>query len=136
LAIITEACYSFICEKNKKRIILTGLLVGLAAGYFGIGGGFLIVPALIHAIPGLNMIDAIGTSLLPVSTFSSVTAARYSLSGEINLPVAILFVLGGMIGGLYGTKISSKVPRDTLKQAFAIMLIVIAIYIIIKSMSF
>jgi uncharacterized membrane protein YfcA len=136
LAIITEACYSFICEKNKKRIILTGLLVGLSAGYFGIGGGFLIVPALIHAIPGLNMIDAIGTSLLPVSTFSSVTAARYSLSGEINLPVAILFVLGGMIGGLYGTKISSKVPRDTLKQAFAIMLIVIAIYIIIKSMSF
>ena len=67
---------------------------------------------------------------------STVTAARYSLSGEINLPVAVLFVLGGMIGGLYGTKISSKVPRDTLKQAFAIMLIVIPIYIIIKSMSF
>ncbi|MFZ0263854.1 MAG: hypothetical protein WCC82_01750 [Nitrososphaeraceae archaeon] len=52
------------------------------------------------------------------------------------MPVAVLFVLGGMIGGLYGTKISSKVPRDTLKQAFAIMLIVIPIYIIIKSMSF
>ena len=115
---------------------MTGLLVGLASGYFGIGGGFLVVPALIHAIPGLNMIDAIGTSLLPVSTFSSVTAARYSLSGEINLPVAILFVLGGMIGGLYGTKLSSKVPKDTLKQVFAIILIVIAIYIIIKSMSF
>lgn len=83
---------------------------------FGIDGGFLIVPALINAIPGLNMIDAIGTSLLSVSTFGSVTAARYSLNGEINLPVAILFVLGGMIGGLYGTKLSSKVPRDTLKQ--------------------
>jgi hypothetical protein len=136
LTIITEACGSFICEKNKRQIILTGLLVGLAAGYFGIGGGFLVVPALIHAIPGFNMIDAIGTSLLPVSTFSSVTAARYSLSGEINLPVAILFVLGGMIGGLYGTKISSKVPKDTLKQVFAIILIVVAIYIIIKSMSF
>jgi hypothetical protein len=136
LTIITEACGSFICEKNKRQIILTGLLVGLAAGYFGIGGGFLVVPALIHAIPGFNMIDAIGTSLLPVSTFSSVTAARYSLNGEINLPVAILFVLGGMIGGLYGTKISSKVPKDTLKQVFAIILIVVAIYIIIKSMSF
>ena len=78
---------------------------------------------------------AIGTSLLPVSTFSSGTAARYSLSGEIDLPVTILFVLGGMIGGLYGTRISSKVPIDTLKQVFAIILIVIAIYIIIKSMS-
>ena len=52
------------------------------------------------------------------------------------MPVAILFVLGGVIGGLYGTRISSKVPRDTLKQAFAIILILIAIYIIIKSMSF
>lgn len=136
LTIITQTCSSFICERNKRQIILTGFLVGLAAGYFGIGGGFLVVPALIHAIPGLNMIDAIGTSLLPVSTFSSVTAARYSLSGEINLPVTILFVLGGMIGGLYGTRISSKVPIDTLKQVFAIILIVIAIYIIIKSMSY
>lgn len=132
LTTIAGACVSFIHEKNKQRIILIGLVVGLAAGYFGIGGGFIVVPALMHAIPGLNISEAIGTSLLPVSAFGSLTAARYSLSGEINWPIAILFVLGGVIGGLYGTRISSKIPRDTLKQAFAILLIVIAIYIIIE----
>lgn len=135
LTIIASACISFIHEKNRQRIILVALAVGLAAGYFGIGGGFIVVPALMHAIPGLNIYEAIGTSLLPVSAFGSLTAARYALSGEINWPIAMLFVLGGVIGGLYGTRISSKIPKDILKQAFAILLIVIAIYIIIKSMS-
>ena len=116
--------------------MLTGLLVGLAAAYFGIGGGFIVVPALMHTISGLSMTDAIGTSLVPVSSFGSITAVTYSLSGEINWPIAILFVLGGIIGRLYGTKMSSKVPKDKLKKIFAILLIVVAIYIIIKSMSF
>jgi uncharacterized membrane protein YfcA len=114
--------------------VLTGLLVGLAAGYFGIGGGFVVVHALIHTISGLSITDAIGTSLLPVNAFGSITLVTYSLSDKINWPVAILFLLGGIIGGLYGTKISSKVPKDKLKKIFAILLIVVAIYIIIKSM--
>lgn len=132
----TRAFVSFIHEKNKQQIVLAGLLVGLSAGYFGIGGGFIVVPALMHTISGLSITDAIGTSLVPVSSFGSITAVTYSLSGEINWPIAILFVLGGMIGGLYGTKMSSKVPKDKLKKIFAILLIVVAIYIIIKSMSF
>ena len=132
----TRAFVSSIHKKNKQQIVLTGLLVGLAAGYFGIGGGFIVVPALMHAISGLSITDAIGTSLLPVSAFGSITTVTYSLSGEINWPVAILFLLGGIIGGLYGTKISSKVPKDKLKKIFAILLIVVAIYIFIKSMSF
>jgi hypothetical protein len=69
-----------------------------------------------------------------VSAFGSITAVTYSLSGKINWPVAILFLLGGIIGRLYGTKISSKVPKDKLKKIFAILLIVVTIYIIIKSM--
>jgi uncharacterized membrane protein YfcA len=136
LTIKTRAFVSFIHEKNKQQIVLTGFLVGLAAGYFGIGGGFIVVPALMQTISGLSITDAIGTSLVPVSSFGSITAVTYSLSGEINWPIAILFVLGGIIGGLYGTKMSSKVPKDKLKKIFAILLIVVAIYIIIKSMSF
>jgi uncharacterized membrane protein YfcA len=136
LTIKTRAFVSFTHEKNKQKIVLTGLLVGLAAGYFGIGGGFIVVPALMHTISGLSITDAIGTSLVPVSTFGSITAVTYSLSGEINWPIAILFVLGGIIGGLYGTKMSSKVPKDKLKKIFTILLIVVATYIIIESTSF
>jgi uncharacterized protein len=58
----------------------------------------------------------INYALIFIGTFGSITAATYSLSGEINWPVAILFVLGGIIGGMYGTKISSKVPKDKLKK--------------------
>jgi len=57
--------------------VLTGLLVGLAAGYFGIGGGFIVVPALMHTISGLSITDARGTSLVPVSKFRSIALVTY-----------------------------------------------------------
>ncbi len=61
-----------------------GFLVGLLSGYFGIGGGFLIVPGLIIS-GGLNIIEAVGTSLIAVGTFGVTTAARYAISGEVNV---------------------------------------------------
>ena len=68
---INERKHFLIFKKFKKyyRLLLAGFIVGIAAGYFGIGGGFIIVPALMHTISGLAIIDAVGTSLIPVSTF-------------------------------------------------------------------
>lgn len=127
---------SLFSVKSIKRVginfnILTkGFLVGIAAGYFGIGGGFLIVPALIHAIPGLDIFEAIGTSLIPVSAFGFLTATKYAFVGQINWFVTSLFIIGGALGGFLGTKLTDKIPRKTLSKIFAIMLIVVAIYII------
>jgi uncharacterized protein len=120
--------------KKYHRILLVGFGVGIGAGYFGIGGGFIIVPALMHTISGLTITDAVGTSLISVSTFGFLTATRYSLSGEINWVISLLFIGGGMIGGIYGTRLSSKVSKEKLKNIFGIILIVVAIYIIIKSL--
>ena len=75
-------------------MLTTGFLVGLGAGYFGIGGGFIIVPSLMHL--GLNIIDAIGTSLIPVSMFGFSTAIRYSFNNQIEWVVALLFIIGGL----------------------------------------
>ncbi len=111
-------------------VLLKGFLVGIAAGYFGIGGGFLIVPALIHTIPGLGIFEAIGTSLIPVSVFGFITAIKYAFVGHINWFVTSLFIIGGALGGLLGTKLTDEMPRKTLSKIFAIMLIVVAIYII------
>ncbi len=121
---------------NKKyyRLLLVGFIVGIAAGYFGIGGGFIIVPALMHTISGLAIIDAVGTSLIPVSTFGFLTAVRYSLSGEINWFISLLFIGGGILGGFYGTRISSKLSKEKLQRFFAIILIIVAIYIILRSL--
>ena len=111
--------------------MIIGFLVGLGAGYLGIGGGFLIVPSLVHF--GLNIVDAIGTSLLPVSIFGFTTAARYSISDQIDWIISLLFIIGGIAGGKAGSLLSSKLSNDKLSKIFSLLLIVVAIYIIIKT---
>ena len=124
--------YNKSAKTNKLLKLLTiGFLVGLAAGYFGIGGGFIIVPSLMHL--GLNIIDAIGTSLIPVSMFGFSTAIRYSFSNQIEWVIALLFISGGIGGGILGTRFASKLPKKTLSIAFAFLLIIVAVYIISKS---
>lgn len=119
-------------DKNLQFMII-GFLVGLGAGYFGIGGGFLIVPSLVYL--GLNIVDAIGTSLLPVSIFGFTTAAGYSIFDQIDWIIALLFITGGIAGGKAGSLISSKLSNDKLSKVFSLLLIVVAIYIIIKTIS-
>ena len=118
-------------SKSRLRLLMIGFLVGLSAGYFGIGGGFLIVPSLMHF--NLNILDAIGTSLLPVSLFGFTTGIGYSLSNQVNWVVSMLFILGGVLGGILGTSVSSKIPKNKLTLAFSSLLISVALYIIISS---
>ena len=127
-----------ISEKERKVsrsylvLILTGITVGFASGYFGIGGGFLIVPGLLFG-GGLNIIQAVGTSLLSVGTFGVVTAARYAISGDLNIIISVLFIIGGVLGGWVGARYASRVPKRRLTQIFAIIVIVVAIYIIYQN---
>jgi uncharacterized membrane protein YfcA len=117
-------------HKNVKMVIM-GFLVGLGAGYFGIGGGFLIVPSLMYL--DVNIVNSIGTSLLPVSFFGLTTAVTYSLSGQINFIIAILLIFGGIVGGKVGTALSSRASKIVLTRIFSTLLITVAVYIIIKT---
>ncbi len=133
------------CDKNSKakknsgyngngsniKPVIMGSVVGLGAGYFGIGGGFLIVPSLMHL--GVNIVNSIGTSLLPVSLFGMTTAVRYSLDSQIDFWIASLLIIGGIGGGKVGTIISSRSPKTMLTKIFAILLIIVGIYITIKT---
>ena len=121
-------------SKSYLILILTGITVGFASGYFGIGGGFLIVPGLLFG-GGLNIIQAVGTSLMAVGTFGVVTAARYAISGDLNIIISVLFILGGVLGGWIGARYASRVPKRRLTQIFAIIVIVVAIYIIYQNYS-
>jgi uncharacterized membrane protein YfcA len=76
----------------------------------------------------------VGTSLIPVSTFGFLTATRYSLSGDIKWFISLLFIGGGILGGVYGTRMSSKISKERLQKVFAIILIVVAVYIILKTL--
>ena len=116
------------------KILGTGLAVGLLAGFFGIGGGFLIVPGLILAT-GMPMINAIGTSLLAVGTFGLTTALNYAWSGFVNWPIAGEFIAGGVVGGVIGMKAALRLAhqKNTLNRMFAALVLGVAAYVIFRS---
>lgn len=118
----------------SARILGIGLCVGLLSGFFGIGGGFLIVPGLILAT-GMPMINAIGTSLLAVGVFGLATALNYASSGFVDWLVAAEFITGGIIGGWFGMKAACHLAaqRNTLNRMFAALVLVVATYIIWRS---
>ena len=108
------------------RVIPIGLGVGLLAGFFGIGGGFLIVPGLILAT-GMAPRNAIATSLVAVTGFGLTTAGSYAVSGLIDWPLAAFFIAGGLVGGFAGVVLNNALrDRQTvLSRTFAVIVIVI-----------
>ena len=116
------------------RLIATGACVGALSGFFGIGGGFLIVPGLIGAT-GMSMIQAIGSSLFSVSAFGATTATSYALGGLIDWRVAALFIGGGVIGGALGATVAERLSkqRGTLQRIFAVVVFVVAVYMLWRS---
>jgi uncharacterized membrane protein YfcA len=112
------------------RLIGLGLAIGAASGFFGIGGGFLITPALMWATD-MPLAMAIGSSLVAVSAFGMTTAFSYAASGLVDWPLTALFTLGGLIGGLVGARLTTKLAKrtNTLRPLFAVFVIAAGIYV-------
>ena len=87
-----------------------GFVVGFFSGFFGVGGGFLIVPGLILAT-GMPLASAIGTSLVAITALGVATAASYAWSWLVDWPVAALFVLGGLAGGVAGVRVGQALAE-------------------------
>lgn len=107
---------------------------GSASGFFGIGGGFLIVPALILAT-GMPMINAIGSSLLAVGSFGLATAINYAASGLVDWPIAFEFIAGGILGGILCMMLANRLSagKNTLNRIFAALIFVVAAYVLYRS---
>lgn len=122
--------------RNAPRIVAMGAGVGVVSGFFGIGGGFLIVPGLIAA-SGMSMIQAIGSSLVSVGAFGATTAASYALDGLVDWRIALLFIGGGIVGGLLGAGLSSHLAkqRGALQRVFAGIVFVVAAYMLWRSLA-
>ena len=116
------------------RLIGVGLVVGLLSGFFGIGGGFLIVPAIMLG-SGMAAINAIGSSLVSVGAFGLTTAVTYALAGLVDWRVAAVFVLGGIVGGFVGVRLSVRLSehRGVLSKAFAVVVVCVAAFVLWKS---
>lgn len=121
---------------NAPKLIAVGLVVGALSGFFGIGGGFLIVPGLIAA-SGMTMIHAVGSSLFAVGAFGATTATSYALDGLIDWRVAFLFIGGGLIGGTIGAMLSSRLAKQkgALQRVFAFVVFAVAAYMLWRSLA-
>jgi uncharacterized membrane protein YfcA len=121
-------------RENAGKLFGFGLGAGAFSGFFGIGGGFLIVPGL-TAATGMTMINAVGSSLVAVTAFGLTTAANYALSGLVDWALAFAFIIGGLAGGISGTRLARHLTngRDRLTAAFAILIFVVAAYMLWKS---
>jgi hypothetical protein len=116
------------------RLVGIGLLTGLLAGFFGIGGGFLIVPGIMLG-SGMAMLNAVGSSLLSVGVFGLTTATTYGADGLIDWRVAAEFIAGGVLGGLAGLTIAQRLSakKGLLNRVFAGVVLAVAAYVIWRS---
>jgi uncharacterized protein len=118
------------------RLLAIGFAVGVLSGFFGIGGGFLIVPGLIAAT-GMPLINAIGSSLFAVTAFGLTTAVSYAVSGLVDWPLATLFILGGAIGGLFGIALAHRLAshKHALTLTFSGIIIAVGVYVIVRGVA-
>lgn len=116
------------------RLVGTGLVVGFLSGFFGIGGGFLIVPAIMLG-SGMATINAVGSSLVSVGAFGLTTAASYAMAGLVDWRIAAVFVLGGIAGGLAGVRLSVRLSqkKDVLTKSFAVAVACIGLFMLWKA---
>lgn len=125
------------CNREKApKVLGFGGLTGAFSGFFGIGGGFLIVPGLV-ASTGMPILNAIGSSLVAVTAFGLTTALSYALSGLVDWPLAAVFIGGGVLGGLVGARVAGLMARQKglLNTAFAGLIILIAVYMAIQTVT-
>ncbi|WP_293451730.1 sulfite exporter TauE/SafE family protein [Phenylobacterium sp.] len=112
------------------RLAPLGLLTGVAAGFFGIGGGFLIVPGLMAAT-GMTLANAAASSLVSVMVFGAATSFNYALTGQVDWPVAGLFILGGLAGGAIGVRGAALLAGRAVlaRRLFAGLVLAVAAYV-------
>jgi uncharacterized protein len=116
------------------RLVAIGFLTGLLSGFFGIGGGFLIVPGIMLG-SGMPILNAVGSSLFSVGAFGTATAVNYAISGLIDWEIAGLFLVGGVAGGIAGMRAAIHLSRQKglLTRIFAGVILLVGAYMTVRS---
>lgn len=108
-------------------LLLLGIVAGAVSGLVGIGGGIIIVPALVLGF-GFNQASAQGTSLaMMVPPIGILAVWQYFQGGHVDLKVAVILAVGFILGSLLGAKFALNIPPETLKRVFGVFLLIIAV---------
>ncbi len=122
---------------SKIKVAMMGYLVGMVTGFVGVGGGFLIVPALV-VFTGLTIKRAASTSLVIIALQSFAGFAKHvtvldSLGLNLDWNVIVTMSVVGIIGSQVGTYFNDKISQQALKKGFGVFLLFMALYIVVKS---
>jgi hypothetical protein len=121
-------------QENALKLAAYGFSTGALSGFFGIGGGFLVVPGLIAAT-GMPILFAVGSSLVAVTAFGVTTAFNYAYSGWVNWALAATFVGGGVVGGWFGARLAARLStrRGALNVVLATLILMVGAYTLYRS---
>ena len=114
------------------KVLAAGTLVGFFTGLFGVGGGFVIVPALTLLL-GFAMPEAIGTSLLIIAVNAAIALAARLGTATVDWPVTALFTLAALAGVLAGSRTADRLPARTMLRSFAALLLAVSAYTAARS---
>ncbi len=109
--------------KNTRLIFLlsVGVLTGTVNGLLGIGGGTILIPAMVFLM-GISQYQAHGTSLAVILPTTVASCIIYGISSDLNFPVAVEVASGGILGGYLGAKLMNKIPAIRLRQFFGLFM--------------
>lgn len=121
-------------KNDLIKAVLIGLLAGLASGYVGVGGGFLMVPLFI-TVYHLSMHEASGTSLVAVMILAIPGIIQQAMFGTIDYMVGICIAAGSIPGGYFGAKLSRRIPERQLRLIFGCFLVVAAVLLVVNEIA-
>ena len=108
-------------------LVIIGLVAGLVSGSMGVGGGIIIIPALVLFL-GLSQQQAQGTSIAVISVpVAAVAAFNYYKGGFINIKFAAIIILTFVVGAYFGSKVAVHIPAKTLQKSFGVLLLLVGI---------
>ena len=114
------------------KVLVAGSVVGVLTGFFGVGGGFVIVPALVLAL-GFTMPDAVGTSLIVITVNSLVALASRLPGGSVEWSVIVPFAAASLVGVFVGSRLAATRDPSFLQRWFVALLVVVAVYTAVDS---
>lgn len=124
------------CKQPRWPVVIAGgAAVGLLTGVLGVGGGFLVVPALVLLV-GVPMSQAVGTSLLVIAANSFAGLAGHIDTPGFNLTLTLTFVAAGLAGTFAGSHLGHRLPAQKLRQAFAVFVILLAVFLLVDNLVF
>lgn len=119
-------------ETSVARVLVAGVGVGVLTGFFGVGGGFLVVPTLV-LFAGLSMADAVGTSVAVIAfNCAGGFAGRFSSAAPIHWVQTIEFSIVAVAGSFAGAFLASRIPVLTLRRMFAVFVLGVAAFMIVR----